>query len=221
MNRNKKKITVSDVLLALVIMAALIGLSVMFTLNFRSLYFYDVKALDIPAMSGMTETDIAANYNALIDYCNFWGTKTLELPTLAMSEHGRIHFEQTKVIFAAFEYVALGAALVGLLGAAYKLRKREYRFVKLSGVLSLLVPTVLGSLIALNWDWFFVAFHHVAFDNDYWIFDPRYDPVINMLPDAFFMHCALLILALVVVCAVLLIVVGSRLNKKRAADRKD
>ena len=56
------------------------------------------------------------------------------------------------------------------------------------------LPAVVGAFVAVNWDSAFVLFHRIAFDNDYWLFDPATDPVITMLPDAFFLHCALLIL---------------------------
>ena len=53
-------------------------------------------------------------------------------------------------------------------------------------------------MIALNWDQVFVTFHKLFFSNDYWIFDPRTDPVITILPDEFFLHCAVMILCMVV-----------------------
>ena len=40
-------------------------------------------------------------------------------------------------------------------------------------------------------------FHKLFFDNDDWIFNPRTDPVIKILPDEFFMHCAIAIIAIV------------------------
>ena len=67
----------------------------------------------------------------------------------------------------------------------------------------------------MNWEWCFVTFHHIAFDNDYWIFDYTTDPVINILPDTFFMHCAIMILAIVLFCAVVSFVAGSVLQQKR------
>lgn len=78
------------------------------------------------------------------------------------------------------------------------------------------LPAVLGILIALNWQTVFVLFHRIVFNNNYWIFDPATDPVITILPDAFFMHCALLILALVVLGSAVCLLVY-RHCKKRAA----
>lgn len=48
----------------------------------------------------------------------------------------------------------------------------------------------------LDWDALFTAFHKLFFRNDYWLFDPDTDPVINLLPDSYFLHCLAGILVL-------------------------
>lgn len=55
------------------------------------------------------------------------------------------------------------------------------------------LPAVLGILAIACWQQLFTAFHKLFFDNNYWIFSVRKDPVILILPEAFFLHCALLI----------------------------
>ena len=65
------------------------------------------------------------------------------------------------------------------------------------------LPAVIGAAVALNWDRTFVTFHEIAFNNDYWLFDPATDPVINILPDLYFLHCAVMILALVILGSIL------------------
>jgi integral membrane protein (TIGR01906 family) len=41
------------------------------------------------------------------------------------------------------------------------------------------------------------------FRNDYWIFDEATDPVIMILPDAFFLHCAVMIILLILIGSLL------------------
>ena len=123
-----------------------------------------------------------------------------------MSENGRTHFEEVKVIFVALEYSAIvcGILSVGIILWMHKKREREYLLY--TSILSIALPIILGIGIAVNWEWFFVTFHHIFFQNDYWIFYADTDPVITILPDAFFMHCAIAILAMVilgsVICAI-------------------
>ena len=56
-------------------------------------------------------------------------------------------------------------------------------------------------MIALNWEKVFISFHELVFQNDYWLFDPVTDPVILVLPDEYFMHCAIMIIGIVLLGA--------------------
>lgn len=49
----------------------------------------------------------------------------------------------------------------------------------------------------------FTMFHEIMFRNDYWIFDEATDPVIMILPDAFFLHCAVMIILLILIGSLL------------------
>lgn len=199
--------------LALVLTLTIISVSVVFTLAFRPLYYLDISMLNISEDSGYSREEIRENYDVLIDYNLSFGGR-LEFPGLAMSEPGRIHFEEVRDIFHIFKYMAAGGAVLSMAGIVICARRKAYWYLKLTSILAVALPAALGLLVALNWDWAFVAFHHLAFDNDYWIFDPATDPVINILPDTFFMHCALMILGCVVFGSVLCALVYRR--KKRA-----
>lgn len=49
---------------------------------------------------------------------------------------------------------------------------------------------------------------------NYWIFDETTDPVITLLPDGYFMHCALMILAIIFLSSLLSFILYQ--EKKRA-----
>lgn len=198
----KKGNFVFHTILALVLTLTIISVSVVFTLAFRPLYYLDISALDISEQSGYSKEEIRENYDVLIDYNMSFGEDKLEFPTLAMSEPGRIHFEEVRDIFNIFKYMAMAGVVLSIGGIVFCIRRKEYRYLKLTSILAVALPAVLGLLVALNWDWAFVTFHHIAFDNDYWIFDSLTDPVITILPDTFFMHCALMILGCVVLGSV-------------------
>ncbi|MDL2324084.1 TIGR01906 family membrane protein [Ruminococcaceae bacterium OttesenSCG-928-A16] len=212
--KKEKLFTAGNVLLALVCTLFIISFAVVFTLNFRPLYYADITALDIPAISGLAPGEIRANYDALISYNSIFYTGPLQLPTLAMSVPGGIHFEEVKNIFLVVQTLLGVSFAVVCIGVFLKLRRKQVAFLKLTAIAAVAIPAVLGGLIALNWQMFFVGFHKLFFNNDYWIFDPRFDPVITILPDTFFMHCAILILVLVVAGSLLCYVVY-RLLKRR------
>ena len=95
----KKSFSPSNLTLAVVFMLFFISFSVVLVLNFRPLYYHDIEALGIVESSGISEEDIRTNYDTLISYNSIFGQKELDFPTLAMSESGKIHFEEVKNIF--------------------------------------------------------------------------------------------------------------------------
>lgn len=209
----QKLCTPATLLLAMIYMLFFISFSVVLVLNFRPLYYYDIEALGIEEASGIPEKEIRENYDVLISYNSMFSHEELDFPTLAMSESGKIHFEEVKVIFVFVQYLCIFTFLAGAAGTIFKLRKKDAAFLKLAGILTPAVPAILGVLIAANWENFFVTFHHIFFRNDYWLFDPATDPVITILPDAFFLHCAVAILVLVVCFCIISYLAGHFLSR--------
>ena len=76
------------------------------------------------------------------------------------------------------------------------------------------------TLVALNWDFCFVLFHKILFRNDYWIFDPACDPVITILPDAYFLHAAALILLCVLAASLFSLLLFRLLRRKISNSAK-
>ena len=200
-----------DVFAALFLAALLISASVTFVLFDRSSYVRQLDKFDLTNATGMDENEILDNYNALIDYNSVFFRGPLEFPTLPMSEQGRIHFEEVKTIFSFFQIVLIVSAALAALCCALLLRKRRFRFLALGGVLALVIPAATVCVMAaVGWDRFFALFHEFFFNNDFWVFDSRTDPVILILPDAFFLNCLIRLIAGIAVPAVVLIVCFSR-----------
>ena len=190
--------SIKHILTALSLTFFIISASVIITLNFRPLYYFDIDFFHLVENTGYSEEMIRENYDTLIDYNNFFYKDELEFPSLPMSEQGRIHFIEVKNIFVFIQMVLFPISLIGSVAGIFALKKQKPTYLLLTSVLSLGLPSVLGLFIALNWDRFFVVFHEIFFNNDYWIFDYDTDPVIRILPDGFFMHCAIMILLLIV-----------------------
>ncbi len=93
-------------------------------------------------------------------------------------------------------------------------KERELGYMKKAAILTFIIPVILGIPFIVDFSRAFVIFHEIAFSNDYWIFDPRIDPVIKNLPEWFFMYAAFLILILMLLFAVLFYTIGSRSMKK-------
>lgn len=54
--------------------------------------------------------------------------------------------------------------------------------------------TVFIVLVARDFDQSFIRFHHIFFDNDKWLLNPKEDNLINLLPEGFFVDTAARIL---------------------------
>lgn len=193
-----KKIT--EIILVPVTILFLISAAVYLTLACRPLYYFDIQHLKIAEESGYSEKEIRENYDALIDYNLSPRQEKLEFPTLPMSREGEIHFGEVKVIFQLFlRILAVTAPLVAVAVIVFCVKKWKLTFLKWAGLLTPLLVAVLAILIAVDWDRAFVLFHELVFANDYWLFDSATDPVITILPDTYFLHCAVLILALILI----------------------
>ncbi len=212
--RNGQNHIVVDIILSIFDTLFIISIAVIFTINFRPLYYADINILDIPKSSGFSKETILSNYNALIDYCSPFYKGELKFPSLNMSESGRIHFEETKDIFSIFYVIALICGIITLFNIMDKILYRQFKFLRMISITSVVIPLVVALAILVNFDQTFVIFHKLFFNNDYWIFDPVLDPVINILPEEFFMHCALLIVFIVLLISFLISVVYRRFKKE-------
>lgn len=214
--KNEKWISLPNIVAALCIATLVISASVTVALFDKDAYDRVQKKMGLPEAIGLSEEETLENYSALIDYNSVFFTGRLEFPTLSMSESGEIHFAEVKEIFSFFQIALIVSAVLTLFLTFLLLRKRRYRFLALGGILSLAIPAaaVCGIAIA-GWDRFFVLFHELVFSNDFWVFDYRADPVILILPDAFFLDCLVRIVVGVAVSAMVLIVSSAALRRRR------
>lgn len=202
MNKTMNKLI--TVILPLAISLFLISLAVKLTLSFRQLYYFDIDHLNIAQDYGMKKEVIIKNYNILIDYLQNKKIDKLTMPNFPTSREGEIHFVDVKDIFMKFNTIFYITGLISLVGAFLKLRNKESGFLKWSSYLLLALPVILAIPFGINFDKSFTAFHKIFFRNDYWEFDPVKDPIINVLPQGFFFHCAVLILVLIAVFSLVL-----------------
>ena len=212
------QITGRDIWMARLLTVCILSFAVIFTFHFRPLYYAEIRALDLPGQTGMTEEEIRANYDAVIDYNSLFSRGELELPTLAMSEEGRIHFADVRRLVVSIETAGLLCAVLFLGSLFLPRKKRGSEFLLLAGIASALLPLILGALALLCWDQVFIAFHRIFFRNDYWMFNPVTDPIITILPDRFFLHAALLLFEIILLGCVFCVGLWRRLSHRRGRE---
>lgn len=185
-----------------------------FTVGFKEIYYYDISNLDIPKLSGLTKEEIRLNYDYLIDYNLSKDKKEFKMPTIPSSPQGKIHFEEVRDIFQNINKIFNITLVISLVGIIINIKNKNLSFLKITSISLISIPVILSIPIIINFEYSFTMFHKLMFDNDYWIFNPKIDPVITMLPEAFFFHAGLMMLTLIFLSSMLIYIIYRLLRKK-------
>ena len=172
---------------------------VKFTVGFKQLYYFDINYLNIPILSGLSKEEIKENYDYMIDYNLSKDNKEFELPTLKSSKQGKIHFEEVRDIFQNMNKIFNISLVLSIIGVIINILNKNIEILKTTSKTLILLPMILILPVVINFKGSFVLFHKIMFNNDYWIFDPNLDPVINILPEKFFFHAGIMILILIII----------------------
>ena len=185
-----------------VIFSVLIIITIVkFTVGFKQLYYFDINYLNIPILSGLSKEEIKENYDYMIDYNLGKDNREFELPTIKSSKQGKIHFEEVRDIFQSMNKMFNILLLLSMIGVVINILDKNIEVLKTTSKTLILLPMMLMLPIVINFSGSFVLFHKIMFDNDYWIFDPSLDPVINILPEEFFFHAGVIILILIIIAS--------------------
>ncbi|WP_103899387.1 TIGR01906 family membrane protein [Clostridioides difficile] len=195
-----------NVLFSICISIVIIVGVINFTVGFKQLYYFDIDYLNISELSGLSKDDIKLNYDYLIDYNLNKNVSEFKLPTLKSSPQGKIHFEEVRNIFQNINKLAKLLLVVSLVGIILSVKNKNIKILKTTSITLIIMPLLLTVPILLNFERSFIIFHKLLFRNDYWIFNPDLDPVINILPEEFFFHSGMMILILILLVSIVLFV---------------
>lgn len=208
--------------LCIIVLALLIlSFSISVPILFRPFYYIQINALDLPEQTGWSEETIREAYDEVLDFCVLG--KPFGTGQLAWSESGRSHFADVRVLFLAdFAVLALSAVVCTLL-LGLRLNGKLHFHHPLgrgpgfwAGILAAGLVAVVGGLAALNFERAFVLFHAIFFPGkDNWLFDPATDQIIQVMPEAFFRNCAILIGLVLLACCAFLILSDLIVSRRR------
>ncbi len=192
----------------------------------RIFYYMQIESLGLPAETGYDTATIRQAYDEVLDYLTL-PQKPFGTGVFVHSEEGVEHFADCKVLFTLNRTVLVlsGVVIVALL---FLQRKRWFTPVRPFGLrvsvipaaVLLLLMTMIGVFLAVDFDAAFKTFHTICFPNtDTWLFDRRKDPIINILPETFFLHCGILIIvAMICIClGIIVTAVIQKTYKKQSA----
>ncbi len=189
-----------SVLFVLALIILILTVSIGLPIYIRPFYYAHIAPMGLPEYTGFTAEQIRQSYDAVLDYLVL-PNREFSTGFFAHSEEGAAHFADCKVLFDLNRNLLLcsGAVLAVLvllrkLGKTGSYRLGKFSAARWASVFALILPLVVGGLAALDFDRAFVIFHTLFFPGKTnWLFDWRTDPIILVLPQDFFMHCAMLI----------------------------
>ena len=195
-------------LLGFFIAILIITFSIGLPIYVRPFYYLQIDALNIEEYSGFDRETIVDAFNELMDYLTVPGNE-FGTGSLKYSESGKSHFVDCKVLFD----LNISAFIISLCGVAVLLILNRRGIFELwrpfglnisfcSGAYTLGGFAIIGGLCAIDFDTAFTVFHKIFFPGkDNWLFSWWEDEIIRVLPQDFFMNCAILIfVSIILLC---------------------
>jgi integral membrane protein (TIGR01906 family) len=191
------------------------------TVNFSPIYYYFVYQNNLGAKIGLSNGELISQYHQLMAYLNFPWISSLNLK-IKMSANGLSHFADVKQLFI-LDYVCLAVTSFVAVKEVYEMHKNNAWW-QLYQPVCYILAVVLGifTIAILDFSDFFISFHQLLFRNQNWVFDPKTDPIIKVLPESFFtvMFVFFFILFLGSLFWCLIISRKNLLKKKRGLNQK-
>jgi len=198
--------------LPVTLLTASIGLAV----NSQWLYEYGFNKYDVRQTTGLADSELRKAASGLISYFNS-GEDFIDLtvikdgqPFPLFNEREIAHLKDVKRLIRLDYQVMLGTGIYVLLYAVTSLcwlaeecRRRLAQAAIASSGLTLGLILLIGLAAVLDFQGFFLWFHHVSFANDLWLLDPSRDYLIMLFPEGFWYDATIFLALLIVVLAVL------------------
>ena len=207
---------VGKLLLIINTMLFIISFSFAFVIMCRPFYYLHINGLNLVEKTGYTYSEIKEAYDDALDYCV--SNKKFKTGILKYSDDGKDHFKDCKFLFM-INFIILGISTIillirRLLFGNIKLGKHNIDYYSGISIIVLFVSILLVSL-TIGFNKVFVYFHKLFFmGKTNWILEPSKDEIINILPEQFFMNCAILVLSIIILLSLIFIVVDNRRNDR-------
>lgn len=218
---------ISAVVFSVAVFFLIITLSIALPIYIRPFYYLHINALDLVEESGFSYDEIKEAYDEVLDYLTIPG-REFGVGVMKYSQSGTSHFVDCKVLFDINAAVLILSGIVILIiSVLRRLGKiKEYRLFNRTpafwGATALLLLTVaLTAVSCIDFYTAFMVFHKIFFyGKENWYFDPRYDEIINVLPEQFFMNAAILIVCGIIVFSLAIIISEFAIARKLEKIKK-
>ncbi len=204
---------IKEYILGLFSAVGIIGLATIVVLNLRFVYGAIIDKYNLEYITGVNKEQLIKNYNDIINYLQNPYIDKLVLQDFKMSVNGAIHFEEVKNIIGFIMLISIIFVIWLVINILGKNKSNILRILNNAANIMTMFFIILTAIFIVNFSWGFTIFHKIFFRNDYWIFDPKLDPIINALPEGlFFIYGACI---LVIIITVVLIIKIKYYRKNR------
>ena len=214
---NNKKDTLNKILSVVSIIVTpifFISFSALIPCIFRPFYYWSIDPLKIVETSGYSKEVIIEAFDDVMDF--LWLGTPFKTGQLAFTESEASHFADCKPLFHLQLILAIVCGLfllTYLLLSKFKVieikRYKNLSPIAIGGMISLGLLVFVGVFAAIDFNTLFKIFHSIAFPGkSNWVFDPYTEQVINILPEEFFLECAIFIVGLTVLLSIVAITIG-------------
>lgn len=184
---------VIGILLALYMASLSVAISGDFEIN---MYKSILSEMNLERYVNLEKDEVEKDITHLIEYTLNAEIKELRLNYFELSSDSAYHFKEVKHIVNSINQIALYMTPFVLAIVVWIIARNQKGYLKYTVITSVVILSVIGVSFLLFEDWSFEFFHRLVFKNEYWIFDPRIDPIIYVLPQRFFINSLYLILSI-------------------------
>ncbi|WP_028125041.1 TIGR01906 family membrane protein [Eremococcus coleocola] len=181
------------------------------------IYWLITPIFKLDQIVGLSQADLQTNYLSMWKYLLNPIQTEFTFPNFSASSQGMQHFAEVKGLMWGNFSMSI-ASLFILPKLVQVIRKRRQKtWFKSQIKLAIVTPLFLLFIALIGFEPLFIAFHKLFFANDYWQFDPLKDPIINVLPESFFLLC---FLGIILLYELVVILISSRIQAKLKSRRK-
>ena len=217
MNKSSKFIMIIKSLLTSVL---IISASIALPILFKPFYYLHLNMMKLNTKVGLSTFQVKQAYNEVINYC-IGLEPEFSAGVFKFSESAASHFADVRSLFIFDLFCVVLSALALLIIYLVSRSKdiKEYRFKNKGSLfygpsITLFSFMLVGLSASLNFNKAFTIFHKIFFiGKKNWVFSYKTDPIIYVLPQSFFMNCAILIVVSIIVACVICIYLDQKSSK--------
>ena len=201
------------ILFAVAVFIFIITFSIGLPIYCRFFYYLQIEPLGVLEITGYDYETVKASYDAVLNFLTLPGVP-FDAGVFKYSESGASHFYDCKVLFN-LNAIALIISIIIISTGIVLDKTGKLKLLKIKGFHPAFFSAIsifaffliLIGLVSIDFNNAFIIFHKIFFPGkDNWTFDPRYDEIINALPEQFFLNCAILIATSIILISLAIIV---------------